>query len=277
MARDRDKPPTLLEELRRDLDRLRLKVMLAGLDEALDEATRSEQGYAAFLAGLVHREMLARSDAAAERRVKAAKFPVHKTFDGFDWTFQPGLNVLLVKDLMSLRFVDQGRPVLLLGKPGTGKSHLSIALGVLAAQRGSTVRFFSAPRLLGELYAVLADNTVDRLVERLARLDLLIIDDLRQMPVKAEYAGLLFELVEARYGRKATILSSNLAVSAWGTALGNPGLVAPMVDRLMDRAHILNIKNGRSWRSEGPEAPPEDDRPADLAASARDVRGPEVQ
>ena len=265
MARDRDKPPTALDELRRDLERLRLKVMLAALDEALDEAARSEQSYAAFLAGLVRQEMLARTDSQAAARVKAAKFPRHKTFDDFDWAFQPGLNILLVKDLMTLRFIEQGRPVLILGRPGTGKSHISTALGVLAAQRGFTVRFYSAPKLLNELYAALADHTADRLIEQLARLDFLIIDDLRQMPVKLEHASLLNELVEARYGRKATLLSSNLPVSAWGAALGSPALVAPMIDRLMERAHVLNIKQGRSWRVEGPEAPPVQERPADLA------------
>lgn len=270
MARERDKPPTALAELRRDLERLRLKVMLAGLDEALDEAARSEQSYAAFLAGLVRGEMLARADSAAAARVKAAKFPILKTFDDFDWTFQPGLNVLLVKDLMTLRFIEQGRPVLILGRPGTGKSHISTALGVLAAQRGQTVRFYSAPKLLGELYAALADHTADRLIDRLAKLDLLIIDDLRQMPVKLEHASLLFELVQARYGRKATLISSNLPVSGWGAALGSATLVAPMIDRLMERAHVLNIKQGRSWRVEGPEAPPAHERPADLAPDDQD-------
>lgn len=268
MSRDRALPPSEVDELRRNLERLRLKVMLACLDEAIDEATRAEQGYAAFLAGLVHKEMLARQDAAAERRVGAAKFAVLKTFDTFNWTFQPGLNVPLVKDLMSLRFVAQGRPVLMLGRPGTGKSHISIALGVLAAQRGYTVRFFSAPRLIGNLYAALADNSIDPLVARLARIDLLIIDDIREMPLKIENPALLFELIEARCGRKATIISSNLPVSAWGKALGSPTLVAPMVDRMMERAYILNIKQGRSYRSEGPDAPPADDRPPELRPSA---------
>ena len=111
-------------------------------------------------------------------------------------------------------------------------------------------------------------HSVDRLIEQIARLDLLIIDDLRQMPVKLEHACLLFELVEARYGRKATLISSNLPVSAWGPALGNATLVAPMIDRMMERAHVLNIKKGRSWRVEGPEAPPAHERPADLAPGA---------
>ena len=265
MTRRRDIPPTVMDELRRNLERLKLKAMLQHLDEALDEASASEQGYITFLAGLVLKEVLARSEAAMTRRVNTAKFPETKTFDTFDWTFQQHLNVQLVKDLMGLDFVAQGRPLLLLGRPGTGKTHLSLAYGHLAAMRGYTVRFYKASRLLAELYASLADDTTERLIGRLARVDLLIIDDLRDIPVRKEYATLLFDLVEARHLKKSTVVSSNLSVKRWGKVLGNPALTASMVDRLMERAHVINIRRGRSYRTEGPQAPPEHDRPAELA------------
>ena len=211
--------------------------------------------------------MLARAEATADRRQVAAKFPALKTFDDFDWTFQKGLNVQLVKDLMTLHFVEQGRPVLLLGRPGTGKSHLSIAFGLLAANRGYSVRFYPAPELLKHPYASLADGTTDRIVARLARVDLLIIDDLRDIPPRPEYATLLFDLVEARHLKKSTMVSSNLSVKQWGRTLGNPVLTASMVDgaafrRLMERAHVVNIRRGRSYRTDGPDASP--DRPPGL-------------
>ena len=264
MGRNKDIPPTVMDELRRNLERLKLKAMLEHLDDALETANTLEQGYISFLSGLVEHEVLARTEATALRRLKAAKFPKPQTFDTFDWTFQPHLNVKLVKDLMDLHFVSQGRPLLILGRPGTGKSHLSSAYGHLAALRGYTVRFYSAAKLLAELYASLADATTERLITRIARLDLLIIDDIRDVPVKPEYATLLFDLVEARHLRKATIVSSNLSVKRWGKVLGNPTLTASMVDRLMERAHVINIRRGRSYRTEGPEAPPMQDRPADL-------------
>lgn len=264
MPKAKDIPPTTLDELRRNLERLKLRAMLASLDQALEQAATLEQGYVTFLAGLVSTEVLAHAEAAAARRVKAAGFEETKTFDTFDWTFQPGLNVALVKDLMNLDFIRQARPVLILGKPGTGKTHISVAYAHLACLAGYTVRFYTATRLLGQLYAALADATVDRVVRHLARVDLLIIDDLRHLPPKPEYASLLFEVVDARHGRKSTILSSNLSVDAWGKVLGNPTLTAPLVDRLMERAHVINIKRGRSWRSDGPDAPPENDRPAGL-------------
>jgi DNA replication protein DnaC len=264
MAKGKDLPPTTLDELRRNLERLRLFAMLENLDEAVEQASSLEQGYVTFLAGLVQKQVLAHTDAGAQRRIRNAGFPKMKTFDSFDWQFQKGLNVQLVKDLMNLHFVKQGRPVLLLGRPGTGKSHLSTAYGVLAATAGYSVRFMAVSRLLRDLYATLADGSTDRLIARLARPDLLILDDLRSIPTKPEYANLFYDLVEARHGRRSTIVSSNLSVKLWGKVLGNVALTASLVDRLMDRAHVINIKNGRSWRWEGPEAPPEDERPSDL-------------
>lgn len=264
MARDKEIPPTTLDELRRDLIRLKLHAIAAALDDALDQAATLEQGYVTFLAGLVAKQVLALTEAAAQSRMKLAGFPLTKTFDNFDWTFQPHLNVQLVKDLMNLHFIRQARPVLILGRPGTGKTHMSIAYGILAAHAGYTVRYFAMTKLLAELYAGLADNTVERIVARLARVDFLILDDLRQSNAKPEHAGLLYEVIEARHGRKSTLVSSNLAVSAWGKALGNSTVTPSLVDRLMERAHVINIKRGKSYRTDGPEAPPEHDRPAGL-------------
>jgi DNA replication protein DnaC len=271
MAKSKELPPTTLDELRRNLERLRLFAMLEHLDEAVEQASSLEQGYVTFLAGLVDKQMLAHTDAGAHRRIRNAGFREIKTFDTFDWQFQKGLNVQLVKDLMNLHFVKQGRPLLLLGRPGTGKSHLSTAYGVLAATAGYSVRFIAVSRLLRDLYATLADGSTDRMILRLARPDLLILDDLRSIPTKSEYANLFYDLVEARHKRRSTIVSSNLSVKTWGKVLGNVALTASLVDRLMDRAHVINIKNGRSWRSEGPEAPPEDERPSDLTPESDDT------
>lgn len=271
MARDKTVPPTPLDELKKNLDSLKLRTMLAALDDAIEDANTLQAGYVTFLANLVAKEILARSDVSAERRCKAAGFPAIKTFATFDWAFQKHLNVQLIKDLMNLHFIQNGRCLLLLGKPGIGKSHLSIAYGVLAATRGYSVRFYKAAKLLTELYATLADGSTDRFIGKLARIDLLIVDDLRHFtPTRPEYATLLFDLVEARHG-KGTILSSNLPISAWGDVLGNSPLTAAIVDRLMEGAHVINVKKGKSYRSEGPDAPPAEDRPDGLAIEQDDA------
>lgn len=271
MAKSRDLPPNPLDELRRNLETLKLFAMLEALDPALEQAQTLQQGYATFFGGLVQAQVIAVTESAAERRRKAANFPNIKTFDTFDFAFQPGLNVQLVKDLMSLSFVRQARPVLILGKPGTGKSHMSLAYGHLATLAGHSVRFYACKTLLAELYASLADSTTDRLVAKLARLDLLILDDLRHVPPRLEYASLLADVIEARHEKKATILSSNLSVDEWGKALGNPVLTTSLADRLMERAHVVNIRRGKSYRVYGPDAPPEQDRPRGLGDDPEDV------
>lgn len=165
---------------------------------------------------------------------------------------------------MNLEWVRQGRSLLILGRHGTGKTHLGISYGHLAALRGFSVRFFDAQKLLDQLYQALADATIDRLLAKLARIDLLIIDDLRDTRCRPEHASLLFDLIDARHQKRATLLTSNLSVTAWGKALGNPTLVAAMVDRLMERAAVLNIRRGRSYRTEGPYAVPVAEQPEDL-------------
>lgn len=264
MIKKRIPPDSTLDELKRNLEVLRLFAIIEHLDDAIEQASSLEQGYVTFLAGLVQTQVLSNNESSAQRRIRNAGFPAIKTFEQFDWQFQKGLNVQMVKDLMNLHFIKQARPLLLLGRPGTGKSHLSIAYGVLAAITGYSVKYIPMSKALTTLYATLADGTTDKLVSRLSKPDLLILDDLRAIPTKPEYASLLFDLVDARYAKRSTIVSSNLSVKLWGKVLGNPALTASLVDRLMDRAHVINIRKGRSWRSDGPEAPPEGDRPETL-------------
>jgi DNA replication protein DnaC len=256
-----------IEEIRHNLQKLRLRAMADALDAALEQAQITQSGYAAFLDGLLRTQLLVDASAAVDRRTKAAHFPAAKTFDSFDWAFQPGLNVPLAKDLMGLGFIRQGRPVLLLGRPGTGKSHLSVAYGHLACKAGFRVEFVTAKQLLLGLYADLVDATVDKTIAALGRLDLLIIDDIRAIaPARPEYASLFYDLIVARNG-KATIVSSNLSIDEWGDILGNRTLTASLADRLMERAHVINIKRGKSYRTEGPDAPPPSDRPAGLTGT----------
>ena len=256
---------TVHDELRQNLIKLRLRAMADALDAALEQAQLTQSGYTAFLDGLVRTELMVQASAAIDRRVKGSRFPETLTFDAFDWNFQPGLNVPLVKDLMGLGFIRQGRPVLLLGRPGTGKTHISVALGHLACRAGFRVAFFTASDLLQRLYADLVDATVDKTIAGLARHDLLIIDDIRAVaPARPEYATLLYDLIVARVG-KATIVSTNLSIDEWGAVLGNRKLIASLADRLMQRAHVINIKRGRSYRTQGPEAPPESELPTGLA------------
>jgi DNA replication protein DnaC len=244
-----------LAELKGYLHELKLDPIADRLDELLERADKQKLGRIELLLELVRDEAIRRHDRAVELRIQAAGFPEMKTFDTFDWGFQPELNVPQIKDLAQLRFIEEARPIVVLGKPGTGKTHLAISFGVRACQSGYRVRFYKAKDLFKALYATLADDTTERFLGRLTRHPLLIIDELAYFKGRPEHAYLFFDLLQARYEKAATILTSNLRISEWGDVLGDVKLTAALVDRLMHRAHLVNIKNGRSYRSEGPEGP----------------------
>lgn len=244
-----------LEELRHHLRVLKMDTIAERLDSVLEQAAKHKLSRVDLLLELIRDEATARHNRAVKRRLKEAGFPETKTFDTYDWKFQPSLNVEQVKDLAELRFIDEARPLLMLGKPGTGKTHLATSFGIRACETGYRVRFFKAKELFKALYATLADDTTERVLRRLARVPLLIIDELAYFRGRQEHAYLFFDLLQARYEKGATIVTSNLRLSEWGEVLGDAKLTAALVDRLMHRAHVINIKNGRSYRTEGPEGP----------------------
>jgi len=245
----------LPENVKQDLRRLRLNDMAAHLDEALEVAARTREGCLTFLAGLVRKQVEALDSRSLERRIKKAGFPERLTFESFDWGFQPGLHVEYIKDLAHLGFVKERRPLLILGKTGTGKTHLASAFGIRACEAGYRVAFFTAQNLLHRLHAALAHNTAHEIISSIARSHVLILDALGYVRAKPEYANLLFDVVSTCRGRVALIVTSNVSFEEWGLTMGNPSIVNAIVDRLLDRACLINIRPGRSYRTEGPLAP----------------------
>jgi len=245
----------LPETVKQDLRRLRLNDMAQHLDKALDVAAQTREGCLAFLAGLVRKQVEALDSRSLERRIKKAGFPERLTFESFDWGFQPGLNVEYIKDLAHLGFVEERRPLLILGKTGTGKTHLASAFGIRACQAGYRVAFFTAQDLLLRLHGAMSHNTAYEIISSIARSHVLILDALGYVRPKPEYANLLFDVVNTCRGRVALIVTSNISFEEWGLTMGNPSIVNAIVDRLLDRACLINIRPGRSYRTEGPLAP----------------------
>jgi len=247
--------PTLLENLQQDLRALRLKDMAEALAPVLARAERDKNGHIEFLATLVEKQLQAARDRSLDRRIRMANFPPNMTFDNFDWGFQPGLNVEYLKNLKTLSFVTQHQPLLILGKTGTGKTHIATALGITACLAGCRVKFFKLQELMTHLYASLADDTTSETIARLARLDLLIIDHIGFIRAKPEYPSLLLDLVCACQDHVALIITSSISLEEWGQAFGNHTITHDIVDRLFHRAGVINIRPGKSYRTQGPEAP----------------------
>jgi DNA replication protein DnaC len=204
--------------------------------------------YPTFLLRLAERELIDRERRAAERRIRDARFPVVKTIDTFDFKAQPSINQVVVRELIaSGEYISKRENVLLVGNPGTGKTHLSIALGFAACAQGKRVRFTTTTAMVTALLEARESRTLQRSQKQLERLDMLILDELGYVPFSKAGAELLFEVISRAYERTSLIVTTNLPFENWTEVLGSERLTGAMLDRLTHRVHILEA-NGESFR-----------------------------
>jgi DNA replication protein DnaC len=234
----------LLEE---HLKALRLPTFLREYDKVARECAAEGADYPRYLLRLSELELLDRDRRATERRIKAAKFPVVKTLDTFEFPALPKLNKKLVLELARCEFIDRRENVLALGNSGTGKSHLALALGMAACQGGYRVRFTTAAALVNELLEARDERRLLRFQKQLAKQDLLIVDELGYVPLSKTGAELLFEVFSQRYERSSTMVTSNLPFNEWTEILGSERMTGALLDRLTHHVHILEM-NGDSFR-----------------------------
>ena len=237
-----------LPELLRALRQLGLGGMAETLETRLVQAQAEQLALADAVALLVQDELTRRADRLLARRLKEAQFRDRdKTLDGFDFTFNKKMDRRLVFELATGRFVTQHEDVVFLGPPGSGKSHLAQALGHTLIAHGHRVLYREAHVLLDELAdATLAGTRRERMT-KLAAVPLLVIDDLGMRKLPATAAEDLLELIQRRYERVSTLLTSNRPVEDWGKLLGDVAAVGALLDRLLHHAHVLRC-GPRSWR-----------------------------
>lgn len=233
--------------LKHHLKQLRLPTMHAECEKIAARAAGDNVDHLGFLLQLTELELIERERKSAERRLKAARFPAHKTLDEFDFQARPSVNKPLMLQLIQGDYLEQRENILLVGPSGTGKSHLATSLGIAACGLGKRVRFFRVTELITLLLEAKEERQLLRLRGQLAKLDLLVLDELGYVPASKAGAELLFDVIATAYERHSIVVTTNLPFENWTEVLGSERLTGAALDRLTHRCHILET-TGESYR-----------------------------
>ncbi|MEU9885791.1 IS21-like element helper ATPase IstB [Sphaerisporangium sp. NPDC051011] len=221
---------------------------LAAAVERLAGRARAESwSHEGFLAACLQREVAARESHGGEARIRSARFPARKALEDFDYDHQRSLKRDVIAHLGTLDFVAARENVVFLGPPGTGKTHLSIGLGIRACQAGHRVAFATAGQWVDRLADAHIRGTLQDELTRLSRIPVLIVDEVGYVPFEHQAANLFFQLVSSRYERASLIVTSNKPFGRWGEVFGDDVVAAAMIDRLVHHAEVISLK-GDSYR-----------------------------
>jgi DNA replication protein DnaC len=236
-----------LMELQANLKALNLSQMTRNLEGFLRQARESGIGYDEFLLELTASELQARAENRLSRRIREAKFPLLKSMETFDLAAVPELDIRLFRDLATGDFIKERKNVIFLGRSGTGKTHMATALGIEACRNNFRTRFVTCYGLVNELIEARQEKTLQRLLQRYARYELVILDELGYIPFSKEGSELLFQVLAERHERGSVMITTNLGFADWTQVFGDPVMTAALLDRLTHKARIINC-NWDSFR-----------------------------
>ena len=237
----------MTEEIQQLLKNLRLRKMAEMVEGELTTARKDSPSYSDLLARLLRAEWLDQQERKLQSRIKLARLPEQWTLESFPFKRQPGVSRRQIHELAELEFIPQAVNVVFIGPTGVGKTGLASGLLLKALQNGYRGLFIKAQDLFDEMYASIADRASRKLIRRLARLDLLLVDEIGYVNLRPEQANIFFKLMEERYRRKATLLTTNLEYDQWPLLLGNKDLTDAMLSRLRHQCQTIRI-NGPSLR-----------------------------
>jgi DNA replication protein DnaC len=243
------------EQLQQLLATLRFHGMAQVLDRVLDQAEKEGLPVEEVLLLLLQEEWRHRQERALAYRLSQAKLPWDWSLDTFPFDQQPAVNISQIKSLAGLDFIGRAQNIVFVGPPGTGKSGLAIGLMRQALINGYRGRFYKAQDLIDELYASLADRTTTKLLKRLSQYDVLLIDELGYLTLKSEQVNAFFKLLDQRYGKVPTIITTNLRYPDWYELFQKKSLVDALLDRLQHHCITIEI-DGPSLRTPDPTSPP---------------------
>lgn len=235
------------EQIRRYLVGLRMPRALETLDATLNRFEQGDSSMLEVLETLLAEEFTTRETRRIKTALQTARLSTIKTLAGYDFSFQPGLDRDRIMALAQLEFVERKQAVHFLGPPGTGKSHLAVALGIEAVRAGKSVYFSSLADIVASMAKAEREGNLTQRVRFLARNSLLIVDEIGYLPIGSNGGNLFFQLVNACYERCAIILTSNRSFGEWGEVFGDSVVAAALLDRLLHHAIVVQIE-GSSYR-----------------------------
>ncbi len=227
--------------------RLRLPTFARNYQKLAQEAAQAHQTFQQYLLALLEQEVLQREANQERRRIQAAKFPVLRTLDTFDFSIVPSVNKAKILELARGDYIKQCENILLVGEIGTGKTHLATALGIAACRQGHRVRFYTAANLINELTEARDEKRLLRLQTQLLNQELIVLDEVGFVPFSAQGSQLLFQFCSERYQRGAMIFTTNLEFPRWVEVFGDPQLTGALLDRITHQCHIIEC-HGDSYR-----------------------------
>jgi DNA replication protein DnaC len=230
------------------LKQLKLPCFAQSYQALAQEAARTNLSYERYLFGLASEEMASREAHRIERAITQARFPVLKELADFDWNAVPSVPKTRILELAQGAYITKAEPIILLGNPGLGKSHVASGLGLAACRQGRRVRFYNAAGLVNDLIKAQQEYQLSRVMTQLGKLEVLVLDELGFIPFTQTGAQLLFQLCSALYERVAVIITTNLRFAEWSTIMGgDERMSAALLDRLTHKATILEFV-GTSYR-----------------------------
>lgn len=237
-------------KLLNNLETLKLEKFRSFLPNFIEEIAKKEMPFTDALLELTEKELDFRNERASKIQIAVSAFPFEKTLSDFDFDFQPSINKTQLFDLQSLRFIENKENILFFGSSGVGKTHLAVALGVAAAKKRYITYFIPCHDLIMQLNKAHSENRLEAKLKHYAKYKLLIIDEIGYLPIDKQGANLLFQLINKRYEKNSTIITTNQPFSKWGEVFSDITLANAILDRLIHHSSIIKI-TGPSYRLKG--------------------------